>query len=185
MKRILREAVSLGVGEIWTAGTDLGEKSYREAKLWLKGTYRSYLLDGAQQAGETAVPALRQFRNLADAFQAADESKPDAAKLILDPVPGSSGLFRTARELLSSHGMPKPAGSAESAEPAESAGKHVMLAVGSERGWSERERILYAQHDWISTELGSRILRTETACSAGISVLLAALGYLENSGDLR
>ena len=56
MKRILRESASFGISKLIAVGTDLGERSYRDAKLYTEGEYKSYLLDGAMQSGETTVP---------------------------------------------------------------------------------------------------------------------------------
>ena len=42
-------------------------------------------------------------------------------------------------------------------------GKRVILAIGPERGWSERERGIFLSSGFSPVLLGSRILRTETA----------------------
>ncbi len=55
MRRILREAVSLGAARIVLVATDTGEKSYSQAKLYESGEYRSILIDGAMQSGSTGV----------------------------------------------------------------------------------------------------------------------------------
>ncbi|MBR6235968.1 MAG: RsmE family RNA methyltransferase, partial [Spirochaetales bacterium] len=56
MKRILREAVSLGVGRIILSGSDTGEKSYLSSNLYKTGEYREYLLDGAMQSAHAGLP---------------------------------------------------------------------------------------------------------------------------------
>jgi len=53
-------------------------------------------------------------------------------------------------------------------------GNSVVLAVGSERGWSPNERDLFRQNNFILAHLGERPLRTETATIAAISVVSAA-----------
>ena len=45
MKRILREAVSLGVQRIILCGSDTGEKSYLSSNLYKTGEYKEYLLE--------------------------------------------------------------------------------------------------------------------------------------------
>jgi 16S rRNA (uracil1498-N3)-methyltransferase len=160
MKRILREAVSLGVEALAVVGTDLGEKSYREAKLWSSGEYRRYLRSGTEQAGATTESRILFFDSV-DAFTAAAAParwfEPGVCRIMLDPGGASGGP-------LSAMKIPRA--------------QHYVLAVGSERGWSARERKLLAEAGFIPAALGSRILRTETACSAGIAVLLGRLGYL-------
>jgi 16S rRNA U1498 N3-methylase RsmE len=57
-------------------------------------------------------------------------------------------------------------------------GRPITLAVGPERGWSDRERDLLEAAGFIRLSRGNRALRTETACTA--AVVLA----LEKSGEL-
>ena len=57
-------------------------------------------------------------------------------------------------------------------------GSSAVLAIGPERGWSDRERKLFAESGFKPMLLGSRVLRTETACSAGVAVLLSRMGLL-------
>ena len=58
------------------------------------------------------------------------------------------------------------------------AGRPVVLAIGGERGFSDRERDLFEEHGFRFATLGRRILRTETAVSAGLAVLLGRMGLL-------
>ena len=152
MKRILREAASLGVQKLQICGTDLGEKSYFSAGLWKDQTYRTHLIDGASQAGVTAVPEVSLFPRLTDALSEAKEG----AKLVLDLADGAVPLSRIQ--------LPKE--------------YPLRLAVGSERGWSRREQKLFAREGWIPVSLGTHILRTETACASGTAVLLARFGLI-------
>jgi RsmE family RNA methyltransferase len=52
----------------------------------------------------------------------------------------------------------------------------ATLAVGAERGWSDGERALLRAHGFALAHLGTRVLRTETACIAAITLLKAKLG---------
>lgn len=152
MKRILREAVSLGVEELSVAGSDTGERSYREAKLWTSGEYRSYLLDGAMQSGRTNMPRCTLASSVDEAIRASSQWK---TRLVLDNVLTSEPL--------------------SDLEPPETP---VLIAIGPERGWSDRERALFAEHGFRFLSLGPRILRTETACSAALAILLGRMGRL-------
>lgn len=149
MKRILREAVSLGVQDIYVTGTDTAENSYGDAKLWTTGEYKKYLLDGAMQSGRTGMPTLHLSQSL-DEFLQGEGSW--ATRLLLDNVPQAPPL-----SALDAVGLP------------------VVLAVGPERGWTERERRLFRENGFASCSMGSRILRTETACSAGLAILLGRM----------
>lgn len=159
-KRVLREAAMLGAASIVFTGTDLGEKSYREAKLWESGEAGRYLLDGVVQAGATAVPKLRLY---------------DSVEACLDGLDGGeAGSGYAARIALDNE--------APGAPLTEFAGRlPLVVAVGSERGWSARERELFRDRGWNFAGLGPRILRTETACAAALSILLATGGALFSS----
>ena len=158
-KRILREAASLGVERIIFTGTDTGERSYRVSNLWKTGEYRKYLTDGAQQAGSTAVPGVLFF--------------PDVVS-VLEAVHPGTGMTGAEMDLVVLDNVHSCGRMSEYTPPRSS----VLLAIGSERGWSDRERELFSKRGFISLSLGERILRTETACSAGLAVLLARMGCI-------
>ena len=154
MKRILREAVSLGVRRIILCGSDTGEKSYLSSNLYKTGEYKEYLLDGAMQACHAGMSEVL-FANTADgAIRMVREHCPDSDLIVLDNVVGSV-----------------PLSSAE-------IGPEAVIAIGPERGWSDRERRLFSEAGYRPMLLGSRVLRTETACSAGVAVLLSRMGLL-------
>ncbi len=160
MKRILREAVSLGVEKIVVSGTDTGERSYRDAKLWKTNEYLEYLLSGAQQAGSASVPVVEQFSSVDSALQTLKSSSRNSIEtpvsVVLDNIDQDARLS----------GMVFPEG------------RHYLLAIGPERGWSDRERVLFRKAGFLSAGLGSRILRTETACTAGLTLLLSRVGII-------
>jgi len=151
MKRILREAVSIGVEHILVVGSDTGERSYAEAKLWSTGEYRKYLIDGAMQSGKTGMATLHLEQNLDKALDSCDWK----TKIVLDTVPAAKPLSKI-------RGVSEP----------------VVLAIGPERGWSDRERSLFLQHNFETRSFGDRILRTETACPSALAVLLGIMGHL-------
>ena len=168
VKRILREAASLGVERLVFAVTDSGERSYREANLWKTGEYREYLINGLQSAGATVLPEVLLCGGLGEALGPAggvrvpDEVSEAPVRLVLDNVGAGRPLSR-----MDLGGPDGPAGP-----------RPVVLAVGSERGWSERERRLFQAAGFSSVTLGSRVLRTETACSTGTALALARMGYV-------
>jgi len=53
---------------------------------------------------------------------------------------------------------------------------HVVLLVGPEGGWTDRERTAMASALWTPVSLGSNILRAETAALAGLAIVHAAWG---------
>lgn len=56
--------------------------------------------------------------------------------------------------------------------------KTVYAAIGSERGWSERERKLLETFGFVRCGLGSRVLRTETAATVAATLILAKMNFL-------
>ena len=62
-----------------------------------------------------------------------------------------------------------------------SEGKSVFAAIGSERGWTQKERQLLEDMGYIRSGMGQRIMRTETAATVAGAIILSKLGYL---GDL-
>lgn len=149
MRRILREAVSLGVERIILTGTETSEKSYADAKLYKSGEYRSILLDGAMQSGETRVSEVLFASSVRQAISMTEDA---LSRIVLDNV-------MEAKPLASFVLPPAP----------------VVLAVGGERGFTDRERSLFLESGFKAASLGQRILRTETACSAGLGVLLGRM----------
>lgn len=153
MKRILREATSLGVEALFISGTDTGEKSYRQAKLWSEGEYAQYLLNGAMQAGATGIPQVTLFDYLG---KIESELHRYPERLVLDNIGADTPSLSTYRYR----------------------GEKVLLAIGPERGWSARERTWFNTHGFSTFTLGKRILRTETACSGALTLLLSRMGLL-------
>ena len=151
MKRILREAVSLGVGKLVLPISDLGEKSYASASLYTDGEYKSILLDGAMQSGKTGVSECVIVGSVEEAIKEAGQGE----KLLLDNVIGASPL--SSLDLKN---------------------KKVILAIGPERGWSERERSVFLSSGFSPVLIGNRILRTETASVAAPSIALSRMELL-------
>jgi RsmE family RNA methyltransferase len=57
-------------------------------------------------------------------------------------------------------------------------GQSMVLAVGSERGWSDRERDGLEAAGFLRLSMGERALRTETACVAAAVLALEKIGAL-------
>lgn len=155
MKRILREAVSLGVQRIILCGSDTGEKSYLNSNLYKTGEYKEYLLDGAMQACHAGLSEVH-FTQTADEAICLAKSLcgEDTSYIMLDNVVGATALSQATVK------------------------KEAVLAIGPERGWTDRERQLFVDSSYQSMLLGSRVLRTETAASCGIALLLSRIGVL-------
>ncbi|MDR1786199.1 MAG: 16S rRNA (uracil(1498)-N(3))-methyltransferase [Spirochaetaceae bacterium] len=164
LRRLFRDMAGLGVQEIHLAGTDLGEKSYRDSTLFERGRAEALLREGSAQARSVHVPRLFRHESLEAALEAAGPAT--GGRFALD-VPSRSPRFATAplAEVLASEG-PRPP---------------VWAAVGSERGWTDRERELLLGAGFRLCGLGERVLRTETACTAAAALILSIMTAPKNA----
>ena len=159
IRRLLRDLSSLGVEAVDLFGTDYGEKSYRDTKLLNDGGARAALLEGAAQSRDTTIPALCVYAGMENWLL---ERPWDAEHRPLPP------LLIAADNVRPEGAMSRMA----------SAKRPVVLAIGSERGWSDRERDLLEEAGFLRLSLGSRALRTETACVAAAILAIEKIGEL-------
>jgi 16S rRNA (uracil1498-N3)-methyltransferase len=150
-RRVLREASALGVAAMHFVATDLGEPGYVSSPLWTTQEWRRHVLDGAQQAFDTHLPAVRWGRPLAESLR---EAPRGGARFALDNYEAAA-----------------PLGTAPVVAP-------VLVALGPERGWSVREREVLRVEGCDFVHLGTRVLRVETACVAALALVRARLGLM-------
>lgn len=151
MKRILRELVSLGAGRLVICTSELGERSYLESGLYRSGEYRDIMLSGAMQSGHTGLPEVLFPAGLAKALDCVEDAQ---VRLCLD-VAGTTASLTSV-----------PSGSP------------LAIAIGGERGWTDRERELFDSRGFIRTGLGNRILRSETASVAAAALALGRMNLI-------
>ncbi|MDR2746639.1 MAG: 16S rRNA (uracil(1498)-N(3))-methyltransferase [Treponema sp.] len=160
LRRLLRDLSSLGVSAVDLIGTDLGDKNYRNTNLLGDGGARSALIEGAAQSRDTTIPFLALWPRLDDWLGEAPWEK--------GPGPRHLSLLVAADNL-------RPEGSMTRLGFMR---RQAVLAVGPERGWSDRERELLEKAGFLRLSLGERALRTETACVAASVVILEKIGEL-------
>ena len=160
LKRLLRDIAALGVGRVYLTGTDLGEKSYMQSTLVERGAAYKMLLDGTVQAGSTHVPELFLYKTLDECLSAIEKEKSaiKISRFALDNV--------------------NPVMSLSAALASEKKIEHVIAAIGSERGWTDRERCLLEQTGYTRCGMGERIMRTETAATVAGAIILSGLGII-------
>lgn len=147
---ILRDATTAGVAALHFVRTEKSEPSYAQSTLWSSSEWRRHALLGAEQAFDTRLPEITSGRSLADVLTAL----PAGLRIALDNYESPTRLG--ALDI-----PPAPA---------------VTLALGSERGWSTRERDLLSAHAFHFAHLGARVLRTEAAVLAALAIVRAKLG---------
>lgn len=148
-RKILAEATALGVQALHFVRTEKGEPNYGQSTLWSSGEWRRHLIAGAEQAFDTRLPAITFDLSLAKALTSVDQAD---SRIALDNYESPGPLSR-----VSVHAP-------------------VVLAFGPERGWAAQERELLRTRKFAFAHLGSRVLRTETAVVAAVSLVKASLG---------
>ena len=162
LRRLLRDVAGLGVQKVILCGTDLTEKSYLDSNVVSDGSAYQMLLDGTAQAASTHVPELVVAKSLDELFKLKIENGSfsewdNASKIALDNRRNSCSLH----DFLAHEGA-----------------RSVVAAIGSERGWTDRERDLLEKAGFTLCSMGSRILRTETAATVASSIILDSMGFL-------
>jgi RsmE family RNA methyltransferase len=150
-RKMLREVTSLGVSALYFTGTEKGEASYRKSRLWTGGEVRKHLIAGAEQAFSTLLPEIRLFDTLDECLA----ELPEGEKIALDNYEAVVSLadYTFTRSW-------------------------STLLIGPEKGWSPGERDLLREHGYILAGLGTRVLRSETAAVAGVTLVLAGMHLL-------
>lgn len=150
---ILRDATTLGVAALHFVSTEKSERSYAQSTLWSTGEWQRHLITGAEQAFDTRVPTVTHG---------------DALANVLTHLPAGSTRFaldnyEAAAPLAKCHIISDTS---------------VVLALGPERGWTAADRTLLREHGFTLVHLGARVLRTETAVVAALTLVKAARGSL-------
>lgn len=157
IKRILRDLTSMGICAIDLIGTDMGEKSYRDTKMINDGGSREALIEGAVQSRDTVLPVLSVYDRLDLWLKERPWEKAD-----------NNRNMRRSPLLLAMDNV-RPEGSLLRMAPSNSC---AVIAIGPERGWSDRERDLFEKAGFLRLSLGDRALRTETACVAAAALVM-------------
>ena len=148
---ILREMTTLGVAAIDFVRSAKGEASYAESILWKSDEWRKCVINGAAQAFSTRLPEISHRKSLADALA---NLPANATKVALDNYEATGSFTDFSLAPL----------------------QPVVLAIGSERGWSSDERNALRDAAFGFAHVGTRVLRTETACIAATTLVRSKLG---------
>jgi RsmE family RNA methyltransferase len=163
LRRLWAQIAALGVGQIILTNAERVERNYFDTHVLAPETYRPLLVEGLRQARDTRLPRVsihRQFKVLVeDRLSEADglatlfpDGQPDL-RLIADPAAN------------------RPAG----ALVRDRAPERLLLAIGPEGGWNDFEIALLEAHGFQSAGMGSRTLRTDTACVALLALVHEAM----------
>ncbi len=151
---ILRDATTLGVAALEFVATERSDANYAASTLWTSGEWRRHCVAGAAQAFATRIPSVVPGRSLVAALNSLPSG---GTRLALDNYEANAALSEC---------------NALRATP-------VVLALGPERGWGATDRATLRAHGFTLVNLGSRVLRCETAVIAGLTLIRAQLGLLQ------
>jgi 16S rRNA (uracil1498-N3)-methyltransferase len=157
LARLLSPLAQLGVRRLLLSGAWRVEKFYFDATILSPEEHRPLLLEGLAQAKDTLLPELSVHRSFAWLVRTElGPASADVLRLYADP-----GETRTLRD-------------AVVAWPERTTGR-VILAIGPEGGFTDRERRELEAASFIRVGLGARVLRSDVATIALLSLLHAAL----------
>jgi RsmE family RNA methyltransferase len=152
LKRILAQVASLGVGRIFLINGNRVEKSFFSAGLLQNEKFKSYLIEGLEQAKNTYLPEV----SIHERF------KP----FVEDFIPAVAEAYC---RMLVAH-----PGAGQSVKQISGTGKQgrILLAVGPEGGWVDYEIEKFVEQSFVPVSMGDRVLRTDTAVVALLSQLM-------------
>lgn len=151
--RIVKELAILGVESILFFPTELGEKSYAQSNFYQNKEYFEYARAGCEQSGNPRLPTISYVWSLQKALE--QTSDLPATRIVCHPQKDASRLSAIECTTLP-----------------------MIIAIGTERGWTEKEMKLFSDFGFDAATLGDRILKTETAAIVAVSVVLSRLSYL-------
>jgi RsmE family RNA methyltransferase len=148
MKRLWAQLAALGVGRIILTNAEKVERCYFDSHVLEPDFYNARLIEGLQQAGDTRLPDVCIVKQLKP-FLETEKFPTIGNRLLADPS-GTRTVFQCLENNTS---------------------QRSCLAVGPEGGWTPYELELFVAHGFQAFNVGSRILRTDTACVALLSLL--------------
>jgi len=150
VRKILGETPTMGATRLAFFSSARGEPSYAQSQLWRSGEIRRHLISAAQQAFCTRLADVSLKTSLQESLNQLDQA---TSRLAFDN-------YAPTRATTSPAFKSTP----------------VVLAIGPERGWSDGEREQLRVAGYSLVNLGSRVLRAETACVAALAVTKTKLG---------
>ncbi len=154
MQRLWAQLAALGVGRIILTNAERVERHYFDTHVLDEACYRPLLVEGLQQARDTRLPAVSIHRQL--------------KVLVEDHL---DTLFSAGLRLAAHPGGTTSAGSMVREHP----DQRVLIAIGPEGGWNAFELALLEAHDFRQISFGPRALRVDTACTALLAIVHAAI----------
>lgn len=151
MELIVQKAVELGAYTVVPFSAKRSVVRLDEKKAQKKRERWQMVAKGAaEQSGRNRIPRVGELQSFADALRMAEE-----LDVVLIPYEREEGMSETTRVI-------------ENIRP----GQSVGIFIGPEGGFEEEEIRLAVAGGAVPVSLGKRILRTETAGLAALSILM-------------
>lgn len=151
LQRLLPQLAAVGIGRLYLVHASKVQRDYWGSQVIKNGDFPALLAEGLEQAGDVHVPDVVLSRSI--------------KRLIQDELPG---VYPRGCRWVAHPCDPGEARDGLRSIPPEA---RVLLAVGPEGGWTEEELGLFKDNGFFAFGLGPRVLRTDTACVALLSVL--------------
>jgi 16S rRNA (uracil1498-N3)-methyltransferase len=154
LRRLFAQIAALGVGRVILTNAERVERAYFDTHVVTPECYRPLLIEGLQQARDTALPEVtvhRRFRILVE--DELDQLAGPAIRLVADP------------------GAEVSAGAVARARLAGAPDSRVLVAIGPEGGWNPFELEHMEAHGFCRVGMGARTLRADTACVALLALI--------------
>lgn len=144
-KRIIHQLTALGVGRVYVINAAKVEKSYWESSLITENGWQGHVITGLEQAVDTKMVEFSFHRGFKPFMNnTVPEIKKNYGQIIVahpDSETSISGLFTDGQ------------GS-------------ILVAIGPEGGWNEFEIDMMKNQGFLDFNIGTRILKVETAVTA-------------------
>jgi 16S rRNA (uracil1498-N3)-methyltransferase len=156
MDFIVEKAVELGVSSVVPFVSEhTVPRLSREKAVGRQARWQKIALSAAKQCGRTRVPEVRELTSFADLVRTSVTAD---LEVVFWEGESSCGIrqLKAERDQIAS----------------------LILAIGPEGGFSDQEIALARQHGFRTVHLGKRILRTETAALAALTIAQLLWGDL-------
>lgn len=149
LKRLLPQLSALGIDRLFLTNASKVERFYFDSHVLKPDLCRVQLVEGLQQSGHTRLPRVSVHRRIKLLLEdELDESSDADVRCLLHP--GATDRLADALR--------------------QSDARRILLAIGPEGGWSDYEIELLQTYRFQALRIGSRILRSDTACISAVAL---------------
>ncbi len=145
LKRILSQATALGIGRIFLVNASRVEKSFWSTSLLSEKEYRPHMIHGLEQAVDTRLPELLQYRKF---------------------IPFVEDIFPMIVDEYSHLVVAHPHAELDLSKCVSGEISRILYAVGPEGGWVDFEVEKLLSIGMCPFSMGTRILKVDTAVVA-------------------